>query len=655
MNLFTKKNVIRLGAWIIILITPTAGWFLFTDNGRAAYQDGFVSRIIKGNVSKVSSKQIVPAKPLQFDQRIFKNAKPVEIKPRLKISVKLQNFKANEYPIVFPIKVFIVDSFGNKAGYDSDKKKKITEINFSRIDLSANTISIDIKQAKTLDYKLQIVAGLGADYQLAIGGVSPTQKSSTTIQNGRVDKNKIVEYQINLRNVEPLSFNARQNSQRLKKPAEKFISAPTVRVNKYSKLIFSDVCNAIQKKLKDIPGQGVVESLAECSFKYSGKRIVDGDFQSHSIFYPFSHSQEYADGWVADREADGPDGGYFRFKNQNIICEASGQWDGGLDDKPSYIPSDDYTIHVSCIEKSNIQTARPGETKNCIFEECEIKKPKRTLKQHAQKAPPKLFIDKDYCPFECCGYGDWEVRASSPVYEQKNETSKIVGHLQRGNIAYVEKGEGHVEQGQFKITKVKPGKRLIRVDEEENKTIESELLKVGDILYLYSYMSEGFYRVWFNGSMYETLLSYGGFEGDVISEAKSSWWVHVKSPFGWNGWTKQPFNFGGNNGCPSADPWNIRLSIKTKNNRARTLAEIDRFEALINALKDNEDLTMHSYGYNLLKRNKYLLYIDLGVENIHLLNKEQRRQAISSLEIKIKEIALSLGNDVESETLCHGC
>ena len=49
-------------------------------------------------------------------------------------------------------------------------------------------------------------------------------------------------------------------------------------------------------------------------------------------------------------EAGGPDGSYFQITNNSINCQASGNWDGGLDDDPNYVPDNNYTISISCNE-----------------------------------------------------------------------------------------------------------------------------------------------------------------------------------------------------------------------------------------------------------------------------------------------------------------
>jgi hypothetical protein len=77
-------------------------------------------------------------------------------------------------------------------------------------------------------------------------------------------------------------------------------------------------------------------------------------------------------------------------------------------------------------------------------------------------------------------------------------------------------------------------------------------------------MGEGFYKVWFKGRWIDESLYYmsGPYEtsypscdkapdcwGRLERELKTEWWVRVKSPAGWIGWTDQTENFGNMDAC----------------------------------------------------------------------------------------------------------
>lgn len=75
---------------------------------------------------------------------------------------------------------------------------------------------------------------------------------------------------------------------------------------------------------------------------------VKRDQSLDTLFYPFEGSSMYRQGWRADREADGPDGTSFRISRRGVFCLVEGDWDGGDDSNPNYVPSRRYEAIVSC-------------------------------------------------------------------------------------------------------------------------------------------------------------------------------------------------------------------------------------------------------------------------------------------------------------------
>ncbi len=120
-----------------------------------------------------------------------------------------------------------------------------------------------------------------------------------------------------------------------------------------------DACDLVHKKLSSVPNKSLKKS--EGDFKYDGKSYrgcivrLDGNINNitdahhpEPLFYPSEGSSLYKGGWRADREADGPDGTAFRISKQNIFCLVEGNWDGGDDSDPKYVPSTRYEIEVMC-------------------------------------------------------------------------------------------------------------------------------------------------------------------------------------------------------------------------------------------------------------------------------------------------------------------
>lgn len=88
--------------------------------------------------------------------------------------------------------------------------------------------------------------------------------------------------------------------------------------------------------------------------------------------------------------------------------------------------------------------------------------------------------------------------------------------------------------------------------------------KPGDVLWVYTPLGEGFYKVWFNGRMIEQELDYmsGPFEqtfprcedakdcwGQLETPLRVEWWVKIKSKDGWVGWTSDTENFSNQDAC----------------------------------------------------------------------------------------------------------
>lgn len=164
----------------------------------------------------------------------------------------------------------------------------------------------------------------------------------------------------------------------------------------------------------------------------------------------------------------------------------------------------------------------------------------------SQSAPPGLYVDKGACPFECCTYRKWKTRTATIAYARPDQQSKRMGTFKAGSNVIGLTGEVHTVPGKFVILK-KHGR-----------------YRPGDVLWVYTPLGEGFYKVWFQGKMYSEELAYmsGPYErsipsceespgcwGKLEKELQSEWWVKVRSAEGWVGWTDQPENFSNKDAC----------------------------------------------------------------------------------------------------------
>ena len=165
----------------------------------------------------------------------------------------------------------------------------------------------------------------------------------------------------------------------------------------------------------------------------------------------------------------------------------------------------------------------------------------------AQKTHPSTFLDRGACPFECCTYRRWTVTKDTVAYDKPEKGARRVGLFKKGSRVRGLTGEVRTTQpGEYVV--VKP----------------YEKYKPGDILWVYTPQGEGFYKVWFAGRMLSQELNYmsGSYEqsgikcderadcwGKLETELRDDWWVKVRSPAGWIGWTDQTENFHGMDSC----------------------------------------------------------------------------------------------------------
>ncbi len=133
------------------------------------------------------------------------------------------------------------------------------------------------------------------------------------------------------------------------------------------------------------------------------------------------------------------------------------------------------------------------------------------------------------------------------AYERPDRKSRKVGRFKAGSRVVGLTGQ---------VITTKPGKFVI--------VKQHEKYKPGDVLWVYTPLGEGYYKVWHKGKMYEQELDFmnGPYErssptceqtpdcwGKLESEGQLTWWVKVKSADGWIGWTDMPENFSNKDAC----------------------------------------------------------------------------------------------------------
>jgi len=152
---------------------------------------------------------------------------------------------------------------------------------------------------------------------------------------------------------------------------------------------------------------------------------------------------------------------------------------------------------------------------------------------------PETFIDKGACPFECCTYRMWYTDKETGLYEKPEIGSKIVATAESGAKVEALTGEVHVTAGIFSV---------------ENAFAR---YRPGDLIWVYTYMGEGRFKVWFEDRFYEEEFDFSPFGssayksrfGTFKKEPVSVWWILIQTQSGEVGWSNLPDNFSNKDAC----------------------------------------------------------------------------------------------------------
>jgi len=159
--------------------------------------------------------------------------------------------------------------------------------------------------------------------------------------------------------------------------------------------------------------------------------------------------------------------------------------------------------------------------------------------------PPSLFVDKGACPFECCTYGAWTAARTLHVLQQPAVSAPVVGTVRAGTAVRALTGHVITRAGRFRVNKA------------------HGVYEPGDVLFVYTYLGEGHFKVWFGGHFYDEDLGfspYGGSAGTrcdkpaqcwgtLQAEHQSTWWVQLLLSDGHTAWTRESHNFTGKDSC----------------------------------------------------------------------------------------------------------
>jgi hypothetical protein len=153
---------------------------------------------------------------------------------------------------------------------------------------------------------------------------------------------------------------------------------------------------------------------------------------------------------------------------------------------------------------------------------------------------PPVFVDEGACPGEGCSYGKWKVQKETILRARPNPKSEVVSKCRVGSEVQALTGQVHTVAGKFIVKK------------------KHQNFSPGDVIWVYTYLGEGFFKVWFDGKFFEEELGFspwGGSAGsrcevekecwgELEQELKFTWWVQIRNADGVIGWTHEPKNLG---------------------------------------------------------------------------------------------------------------
>lgn len=150
--------------------------------------------------------------------------------------------------------------------------------------------------------------------------------------------------------------------------------------------------------------------------------------------------------------------------------------------------------------------------------------------------PPAVYIDKGVCPGEGCSYKDevFVVLKPTVAYTFPSVKSARLFELIPGERVTALDSEVHTVAGRFVVKR------------------HYKKYRPGDVIWVYTYLGEGSFKVWYRGKMYVENLSFspwGGASGKRCEEDEDcwgelekglemTWWLKVKNREGREGWVQ---------------------------------------------------------------------------------------------------------------------
>ena len=144
------------------------------------------------------------------------------------------------------------------------------------------------------------------------------------------------------------------------------------------------------------------------------------------------------------------------------------------------------------------------------------------------------YEDPGACPFECCVYREWSVKADTPIHADRTDGSPVIFTVRAGEWVTGLTGV---------VIVTSPGRGVVTT----SMKLGNRQASPGDLVEYLTYQGEGFYKAWFKGRFIDGINGF--YDVVMTTEPASTWWVEVKDKNGRVGWTKEHKNFGHMDAC----------------------------------------------------------------------------------------------------------
>jgi hypothetical protein len=156
-----------------------------------------------------------------------------------------------------------------------------------------------------------------------------------------------------------------------------------------------------------------------------------------------------------------------------------------------------------------------------------MEKESEQLSEDSSRGPRLPYEDSGACPFEGCTYRCWTANKDTVIKSGKGAKSSA--------SFTVKKGEQVVG-----ITGTVITTRAGRARVMKNMNLAGAKVNAGQMVYLLTYLGEGYYKAWYGGKIIDG-VDLKGFK--LIEKPKYTWWVQIQEKNGQSGWSNQPENF----------------------------------------------------------------------------------------------------------------